>query len=105
MWSRLAERIDDLLLLMSISLMFGIVRTVMQPAARTVRFCLAMFFVSVPVGTLAGRIAQDAGFSDSACFAVTAAASLMAQEIVGALIDNNHLVSEIIESLVKKLMK
>ena len=105
MWHRLLERLDDTLLLMALSLVFGIIRTLVQPSARTLRFYLAMFVVSVPVGTIAGQLAMEAGFSDSGCFVATAVSSLLAQDIVTAILKNNHLISRALEQLVDKFTK
>ena len=100
MWDRLVGQADDTVLLAGIALVFCVIRTVLQPTARSVRSYLAMFFVSVPVGMLAGRIASDAGLSDSACFTATAIASLLAQDICVAILKNNGLIQRALENLV-----
>ena len=105
MWHRLLDRLDDTLLLMAVSLIFALIRTVVQPSARSVRFYLSAFLVSIPVGTLAGQLARDWGFTDTGCFLATAIASLLAQDLVTAVLKNSNLIDLAIKRLVDKWSK
>ena len=105
MWNRLTEAFSDTLLLAAISLIFCVVKTVVQPSARTLKSYLAAFCVSVPVGILTGYLAQDFGLSDAGVFTATAGASIMAQEIVRTFIKSDGLIQRALENLIDKYTK
>ena len=105
MWHRLMERLDDTLLLAGVALVFCLIRTVVVPSTRSVGFYLSMFLVSTPIGTLAGQFAQDAGFTDTGTFVATALASLLAQDIVRAILKNTDLIDAAIKRFVDKFTK
>ena len=104
MWQRLMERLDDTLLLAAIALVFCLIRTVVVPSTRTVKYYLGMFIVSIPVGTLAGQFAHESGFTDTGALMATALASLLAQDIVTAVLRNSVVVDRAIKRIVDKWM-
>ena len=105
MWNRLIERIDDAMLLAGTALVFCLIRTVVVPSTRTVRYYLGMFLVSIPVGTLAGQLAQEMDFTDTGVLMATALASLLAQDIVTALLKNSGLVEKTINGFVDRWIR
>lgn len=96
---------NELLIFAVIAVIFGIIKTILQPSARTLKTYLTVMLVSVPVGMISGGLALEYSLGDYTALALASIASLMAEGIVRAFIDNKAIISKALNNLVDKYTK
>lgn len=84
-------------LLFIIGLLGGVIKILYSSGARGLREIVAIIFVAIPVGMIAGYAVFEAGYGVAMISAVAAACSLVADKIVLAIIDSGDHIPELIK--------
>jgi uncharacterized membrane protein YeaQ/YmgE (transglycosylase-associated protein family) len=92
---------------------FGTIHTLFSPKNRTIVAYFIAFITSVPVGVLAGLVAEEQGFGTQGSYVITAIGALIAQDLIkfilgisGYLQEHSHTLAKcIIDYLRQKFRK
>lgn len=102
MWERLTTDLPNILVFTLWAMLFGVIRTIINPVRRSVRSFLTTFLVSVPVGTLLGAVALEHGLGDYTALAGASIGSLIAHDMVLVLLNHRKYVDRAINNLIDK---
>jgi hypothetical protein len=101
---RLFAHWQDLALFSTISLVFGFIKVIINPEPVGLIKSGIAIFISVFIGTLAGAICLQSGWGDYTAISVTSFASLIARDIVMAIIRNGSYIGDWIKTAVENLI-
>lgn len=109
MFQRMVAQGWDLLILVVVSLLFGIVKLASMSEKIGVRAALASIFISVAVGTLVGAVAMQLGWVDYIALMCSSLSSLLARDIVVGILSNKSFLGGLLrrgaENLTDKITK
>lgn len=97
MFERLFEQLPDLILLFFVSVICGLMESIIMPEKRGIRHWLALFIVSAPIGVLAGGIAMELHAPDFVTLAITGCSAILARDGLHAMILNKGAVFQMLK--------
>lgn len=104
MWERIFSQWPDLLMLGFVSVVAGLMESVIMAEKRKPRYWLILFTVSMPVAVIAGGIAMESGIPDFITLAITAATAVLARDGLQAFLENKGAVILFVKDTIKNFI-
>ena len=104
MLSRLISQWHDLAIFAFLALTFGFVKTVLAPEPTDIKTSLVSTFVAVFFGTLSGALCLQLGYNDYTAIGACSFASLVARDVVVAVLKHRHEIGNLLKMGVENLI-
>lgn len=109
MFERLMTQLPDLAILFFVSVVGGLMESIIMPEKRGIRHWLVLFIVSAPIGVICGGIAMETKLPDFVVLAITGCSAILSRDGLHALLMNKGAIfsklNRAVDNLIDKFTK